>query len=119
MRLRKLAIGLALLLGSEGATAQMPELFADDDIWLMDDPTPTAPENTPTQRTTSWEDPDPGERAATGPLPAVEAVGRRDCREFQKTVIIGGRPQRAHGTVCRRHDGAWQVIRGGEAEPEP
>ncbi|MDG5494644.1 RT0821/Lpp0805 family surface protein [Niveispirillum sp. BGYR6] len=32
------------------------------------------------------------------------------CREFQQTVMIGGRAEDAYGTACRMPDGAWQVV---------
>ncbi len=34
----------------------------------------------------------------------------RHCREFQKTVTIGGRQENAYGTACRDADGAWEVV---------
>jgi len=36
--------------------------------------------------------------------------GNRYCREFQKTVTIGGRTEQAYGTACMQPDGAWEVI---------
>lgn len=32
------------------------------------------------------------------------------CREFQQTVMIGGRAEDAYGTACRMPDGAWQLV---------
>jgi hypothetical protein len=37
------------------------------------------------------------------------AASGGDCREYQSTVTIDGRPQRAFGTVCRQPDGSWRV----------
>jgi hypothetical protein len=34
----------------------------------------------------------------------------RYCREFQKTVTIGGRTEEAYGTACMQPDGAWEVV---------
>jgi hypothetical protein len=34
----------------------------------------------------------------------------RYCREFQKTVTIGGQTEQAYGTACMQPDGAWEVI---------
>jgi 17 kDa outer membrane surface antigen len=34
----------------------------------------------------------------------------RYCREFQKTVTIGGRTEQAYGTACMQPDGAWEVV---------
>jgi hypothetical protein len=41
--------------------------------------------------------------AAPSPPPA------QNCREFQQTVTIGGRPQQAVGTICQQADGTWKV----------
>jgi hypothetical protein len=32
------------------------------------------------------------------------------CREFQTTVVIDGRPERAFGTACMQPDGSWAVV---------
>ena len=34
----------------------------------------------------------------------------RLCREYQQTVTIGGRQQRAYGTACRDASGQWEMI---------
>lgn len=34
----------------------------------------------------------------------------RTCREFRRTVTIGGRPQPAYGTACRESDGSWHIV---------
>ncbi len=37
------------------------------------------------------------------------AAGGGECREYQSTVTIDGRSQRAFGTVCRQSDGSWRI----------
>lgn len=32
------------------------------------------------------------------------------CREFQTTIVIDGKREPAHGTVCRQADGTWRVV---------
>lgn len=32
------------------------------------------------------------------------------CREFRRTVTIGGTTQEAYGTACRQPDGAWKIV---------
>jgi len=34
----------------------------------------------------------------------------RQCREFQQTVTIAGRTERAYGTACRQADGSWEIV---------
>jgi surface antigen len=38
--------------------------------------------------------------AATAPAP--------ECREIERTVEIGGKPQKAYATACRQPDGTWR-----------
>ena len=33
------------------------------------------------------------------------------CREYTKTVNIGGRSERAYGTACYKPDGSWEIVR--------
>ena len=37
------------------------------------------------------------------------AAGSEQCREYQTTITIGGRPQPAWGIACRQADGSWRV----------
>ena len=32
------------------------------------------------------------------------------CREYTKTVTIGGRQQQAYGTACYQPDGSWEIV---------
>jgi len=51
---------------------------------------------------------------ANAPPPA-----QPECREFEQTVMIGGRPQQAYGTTCRQTDGSWRLARRPLAAPPP
>jgi hypothetical protein len=33
-----------------------------------------------------------------------------ECREYQTTTIVDGRPQQTFGTACRQPDGTWHII---------
>jgi surface antigen len=32
------------------------------------------------------------------------------CREYQSTVVVGGKQEQAYGTACRQADGSWKVV---------
>lgn len=51
---------------------------------------------------------------AAAPAPATQ-----NCREFQNTVIVGGKPQQAYGTTCQQADGSWQISSPPETSPPP
>jgi len=50
--------------------------------------------------------PPPGPAAA--PQPPAGAVTGPQCREYQTTIVIGGKPQQAFGRACRQPDGTWK-----------
>jgi len=31
------------------------------------------------------------------------------CREYQQTIVVGGKEQTAYGTACRQPDGSWKI----------
>ncbi len=57
-----------------------------------------------------WRDPDSGKRGAVIPSPAYRNARGQYCREYQQTVMIGGRKEAAYGTACRQPDGSWKVV---------
>ena len=32
------------------------------------------------------------------------------CREYQQTIVVGGKQQSAYGTACRQPDGSWEIV---------
>ncbi len=53
--------------------------------------------------------PPPSLRAdPAGPL--YRSGDGRQCREYQSTVMIGGRPQPTYGTACLEGDGTWRIV---------
>src|SRR6185437_1823809 len=57
--------------------------------------------------------------AAPASQAAAPAPAAQNCREFQDTVTVGGKPQRAYGTTCQQADGSWQIQSPPEAEQAP
>jgi surface antigen len=48
--------------------------------------------------------------AAPAARPGGDAGPGAECREYQLTVTIAGRPQPAWGTACRQPDGSWRIV---------
>ena len=113
VRTRRAGIALALLLASQSSptAAQMPDIYADDDIWLMEESTQGSPEDSATDRAEIAKHPDTEHSASITPNPMHASENDRTCREYQQRVTIGGRPQQAYGTACRRSDGVWEILR--------
>ncbi len=42
-------------------------------------------------------------------LAPATAEAREYCREYTKTVSIGGRTEKAYGTACQQSNGSWEI----------
>jgi surface antigen len=67
-------------------------------------------ESTPSGTASSWTNPDNGNTGTVTPVRTFQNSQGAYCREFQQTVSIGGREERAYGTACRQPDGSWRVV---------
>ncbi|MBA3814497.1 MAG: hypothetical protein H0X26_08460 [Alphaproteobacteria bacterium] len=56
-----------------------------------------------------WRNPDSGNHGTFIPQKAYQADNGQYCREFQQTIVVGGRSQQGYGTACRQPDGSWQI----------
>ncbi len=63
---------------------------------------------TPVGEETTWSNND-----ATYTVRPTRQYHRNDeyCREFQTTIVIGGKIHKAYGTACRQPDGQWKIIK--------
>ena len=59
--------------------------------------------------TSSWVNPDNQHSGTVTPTRSVRTETGGPCREFQQTVTIDGRSERAYGTACRQADGSWKI----------
>ncbi|NNE84037.1 MAG: glycine zipper 2TM domain-containing protein [Alphaproteobacteria bacterium] len=58
-----------------------------------------------------WQNPDSGNYGSVTPVrEGTQASSGSYCREYQTTVTIGGREERAFGTACQQPDGSWEVV---------
>jgi surface antigen len=73
--------------------------------------TPPAPGTAPLP----WQTPG-ASGTVTAPPPGAPTVapvgstGRPECREFQQTITINGKTEKAYGTACRQADGTWRIV---------
>lgn len=98
--------GLGALLGSTIGR----ELDAADER-LAGQTAQGAFESSKTGQTSSWRNPDSGHSGTITPTKTYQTSSGQYCREFQQTVVIGGKTERAYGTACRQPDGSWQIIK--------
>jgi surface antigen len=58
-----------------------------------------------------WNNPDSGHSGSVTPIrDGRDSQSNAYCREYQTTVMIDGREQKAFGTACQQPDGSWKVI---------
>ncbi len=81
-----------------------------NDRRMMQESAQYAMENNRTDQPSEWRNPDNGHYGTVTPKRTYQAEGRY-CREYQQTVVIGGREEQAYGRACRQPDGTWKIVR--------
>ena len=71
----------------------------------------TTLEHGPSGRTSAWRNPDSGHAGTITPTRTYRTAEGEPCREFETTVTIDGRNERARGRSCRQPDGRWRIVR--------
>ena len=73
----------------------------------------TTQQSLESQRTgepSTWSNPDNRHSGTVTPTRTYRRDSGENCREFQQTVTIDGRTERAYGTACRQSDGSWKIV---------
>jgi surface antigen len=66
-------------------------------------------ETQPVGQTATWTNPDSGNSGTITPTRTF-VQNNQNCREYQQTISVGGKTERAFGTACRQPDGSWKII---------
>ncbi|MDH3602924.1 MAG: RT0821/Lpp0805 family surface protein [Candidatus Tectomicrobia bacterium] len=66
-------------------------------------------ETAPSGTSLPWRNPDSGHSGRVTPTRTYQTARGTYCREYQQTVMVGGRSQQAYGTACRQPDGSWKI----------
>lgn len=72
--------------------------------------TQTTLETQPSGSTSTWSNPDSGNYGTVTPTKTYQTNAGQYCREYQQTIVVGGRTEEAYGTACRQPDGSWKVV---------
>jgi surface antigen len=62
-----------------------------------------------TGQTSTWKNPDTGHSGTITPTETYQNSSGQYCREYQQTVNVGGKQEKAYGTACRQPDGSWKI----------
>lgn len=66
--------------------------------------------NAPLGQRISWNNPQSGNSGTVVPLRDGTMNDGSYCREFQTTIVVGGKTERGTGTACRQPDGSWKIV---------
>lgn len=81
------------------------------DRLAMQRTTQTTLETAPTGKASSWRNPDSGHSGTITPVKTYQTAQGRYCREYQQTINVGGKTERAYGKACRQPDGSWRIVK--------
>lgn len=65
--------------------------------------------NTPTNQTSTWTNNQTNTTYSVTPTKNYNQSGEY-CREYQTTVTVDGKSQKAYGTACRQPNGSWHIV---------
>lgn len=83
------------------------------DRLLMSRSTQKTLERGKTNVASRWVNPDTGNRGTITPRRTYRVKrgsASSYCREFQQTITVGGKTERAYGRACRQPDGSWKIV---------
>ena len=107
---RVVAVAIGTLAGAI-VGSQVGRSMDTTDRMMMERNAQYSLENTRTNTTTEWRNPDTGNYGATTPVETYQTSSGTYCREYIQDVIVAGERQQAYGTACRQPDGTWKIIR--------
>jgi len=67
-------------------------------------------ETAPAGQSLPWKNPQSGNYGTVTPSAPYQAPSGQYCREYNQTIVVGGKKQSGHGTACREPDGSWKIV---------
>ncbi len=67
-------------------------------------------ETAPAGQALPWKNPQTGNYGSVTPSNYYRNSGGQYCREYNQTIVVGGKKQSGHGTACREPDGSWRIV---------
>ena len=61
-------------------------------------------------QTSTWSNPDTGNSGTITPTSERISKNGEECRDFESTVIVDGKEEKASGRACRQDDGTWKIV---------
>ncbi len=61
--------------------------------------------------TITWNNPETGHHGSVVPVrTGTSTATGATCREFQTTIVVGGKEEQGYGTACQQPDGSWKIV---------
>lgn len=70
----------------------------------------TRANNAPLGEAISWNNPNTGNYGTVTPIRDGSTKSGAYCREYQQTITVGGKTEKAYGTACQGADGQWRIV---------
>lgn len=80
------------------------------DLAMHERTSQSALENTRTNTTSNWNNPDTGARGSITPTTTYQNASGQYCREYTQAITVGGKTEKAVGRACRQPDGTWKIV---------
>jgi len=58
----------------------------------------------------TWNNPNNGNTGTITPIRDGYDQGGAYCREFQQSIVVGGKAQQGYGKACQQPDGSWKIV---------
>lgn len=58
----------------------------------------------------AWSNPDSGNSGTVTPRREGRDMAGNTCREYETTITVDGKTERATGTACKQPDGTWRIV---------
>jgi surface antigen len=84
-------------------------LLDDRDKRLQAEAAHRALETAPSGQSVAWKNPESGHSGTVTPTKTYQTASGTYCRDYQATVEIEGKQERASGRACRQPDGTWRI----------
>jgi surface antigen len=90
---------------------QVGSYMDEQDKMKMQQASQNALESSKSGHTSSWRNPDSGNKGTVTPYKAYQNDNGQYCREYTQTITVGGKTHQGYGTACRQPDGSWKIIK--------
>lgn len=64
----------------------------------------------PIGETVTWNNPNSGNHGTYTPTRDGYSSSGRYCREYQQTIVVGGRQETGFGQACQTPNGDWEIV---------